>query len=229
MASMDWSNSFRPESRTPGVDCRGRLWIESNRIESNRFLFCRIAHHYCIRRRWCVQSFDEARHVNKHYRDSGCWTLISLDTAVAASVRHSVKCKQTAFHWRTLIHAYCYPCSTTSSANSVHCVHCGQTNCNTSLPRAGEVITDHYRSNMHHHVVFEIHLPIYFANLFATISAWDVRDGIFDNLLLTYSLHAECTCQRNWGNRSVSDAVIERKTRRLSHSQVRLHKSDAVV
>jgi len=28
------------------------------------------------------------------------------------------------------------------SANSVglHCVHCGQTDCNTSLPRAGEVI-----------------------------------------------------------------------------------------
>ena len=25
-------------------------------------------------------------------------------------------------------------------ANSVHCVHCGQTDCNTSLPRAGEVI-----------------------------------------------------------------------------------------
>jgi len=26
------------------------------------------------------------------------------------------------------------------SANSVHRVHCGQTDCNTSLPRAGEVI-----------------------------------------------------------------------------------------
>ena len=25
------------------------------------------------------------------------------------------------------------------SANSVNCVHCGQTDCNTSLPRAGEV------------------------------------------------------------------------------------------
>jgi len=26
-----------------------------------------------------------------------------------------------------------------ASANSVHCVHCGQIDCNTSLPRAGEV------------------------------------------------------------------------------------------
>ena len=30
------------------------------------------------------------------------------------------------------------------SANSVHCVHCGQTDCNTSLPRAGEVTTTNF-------------------------------------------------------------------------------------
>ena len=37
-----------PESRTPGVDCGGGSDRAMNRIELNRFLFCRIAHHYSV-------------------------------------------------------------------------------------------------------------------------------------------------------------------------------------
>ena len=46
-----------PESRTPGVDCRGGSDRAVNRIESNRFLFCRIAHHY-----YCVCGLLSAGH-----------------------------------------------------------------------------------------------------------------------------------------------------------------------
>ena len=35
-----------PESRTPGVDCLGGSETAVNRIESSRFPFSRIAHHY---------------------------------------------------------------------------------------------------------------------------------------------------------------------------------------
>jgi len=40
MASVDWSSSFKPESRTRGVNCRRWFWqsSESNRIESNRLV-----------------------------------------------------------------------------------------------------------------------------------------------------------------------------------------------
>jgi len=34
-----------------------------------------------------------------------------------------------------------------ATANSVHCAHCGQTDCNTSLPPAGEVIIYQHISN----------------------------------------------------------------------------------
>jgi len=51
---LGWTGpaASRPESRTLGVDCGWgfEFWQwqsnESNRIESNSFLFCRIAHHY---------------------------------------------------------------------------------------------------------------------------------------------------------------------------------------
>ena len=48
MASVDWSSSFRTRVQNPwcGLWCGGGSDRAMNRIESNRFLYGRIAHHY---------------------------------------------------------------------------------------------------------------------------------------------------------------------------------------